>query len=84
LFVARKRGAEWGSVTALQYAGSDPGADDNEPRLGPDQQTLYFSSNRGEPVTFPRTREQAERDAARLAQWDNGNTNVWSLPANAI
>jgi Tol biopolymer transport system component len=79
LFVARKRGADWGPVTAMLYAGSDPGADDNEPRLGPDQRTLYFSSNRTVAVTFPRSREQAVLDAARLAQWDNGNNNVWSL-----
>jgi Tol biopolymer transport system component len=79
LFVAHRQGTDWGPVTRVAYEGLDANADDNEPRLGPDRRTLYFSSNRSLPVTFPRSREQAVRDAARLAQWDNGNNNVWSL-----
>jgi len=79
LFVAHRQGADWGPVTRVAYEGLDSNADDNEPRLSPDRRLLYFSSNRSLPVTFPRSREQAVRDAARLAQWDSGNNNVWSL-----
>lgn len=81
LFIVHKQGADWGPVTPLQYAGDDAsGIDDNEARLSPDQHTLYFSSNRSIPVTFPRSREQAQRDVARLTLWDNGHGNVWMLP----
>jgi Tol biopolymer transport system component len=46
LFVAHRRGADWGPVTPLRYVGSDTSTDDNEPRLAPDRLTLYFSSSR--------------------------------------
>lgn len=45
LYVAHRHGAEWGPVAPFQYEGIDPTADDNEPRLSPDGQTLYFTRN---------------------------------------
>jgi hypothetical protein len=29
---------------------------------------------------LPRTQAQAEEDLRRIASWDNGNPNVWSIP----
>ena len=52
---------------------------DDEPHLGPDHRTLYFSSDRSAVVHFPRTPAQADDDLKRMDQWDNGNTNVWSI-----
>ena len=46
LFVAHRRGPDWGPVTPLRYAGSDTSTDDNEPRLAPDGLRLYFTSSR--------------------------------------
>jgi hypothetical protein len=43
LFIAHRKGADWGPVTPFQYEGSDSNADENEPRLGPDGRTLYFT-----------------------------------------
>jgi hypothetical protein len=86
LFIVAKRGAEWGPVVPIRYAGDDKYgySTDDEPRLGPDlgpgRATVYFSSDRAIPVHFPRTHEQAEKDLDRLESWDNSNSNVWYLP----
>jgi Tol biopolymer transport system component len=82
LFIVQKTaGGAWGAVTPLRYAGDgdNGGSTDNEPRLSPDHRTLYFTSDRTMPVHFPRSREQAEKDLARLETWDNSNSNVWSI-----
>jgi hypothetical protein len=82
LFIVIRKGGVWGPVTPLRYGGDEEngGSNDNEARLGPDHRTLYFSSDRSVVTHFPRTREQAEQDLARLGAWDNGNANVWLLP----
>lgn len=48
-------------------------------RLGPDHETIYFSSDRAVPVKFPRTKEQAQQDYERMETWDNSNSNIWVL-----
>jgi Tol biopolymer transport system component len=78
LYIVLKNGAGWGPVTAIRYSGDGPSTDD-EPHLGPDRRTMYFSSDRAVPVTFPRTREQAAEDLKRLESWDNSNSNVWFM-----
>jgi Tol biopolymer transport system component len=81
LFIVLKNGNAWGPVMPLRYAGDDlnGSSTDDEPRLGPDHSTLYFSSDRAVPTVFPRTPEQAQRDFEHLESWDNGdgNSNVW-------
>ena len=52
---------------------------DDEPHLGADHRTLYFSSDRVIPVHFPRTHDQAKKDLDRLNSWDNSNSNIWSI-----
>ncbi|HEY0701235.1 MAG TPA: hypothetical protein VGD60_00565 [Candidatus Acidoferrales bacterium] len=82
LYVVRREGAEWGAVAAMRYAG-DGGSTDDEPHLGPslgpDRVTVYFSSDRAVPVSFPRTHAQAVEDLKRLELWDNSNSNVWFM-----
>lgn len=82
LFIVFARNGSWGSVMPLRYAGdTDNGSsNDNEPDLSPDGRTLYFSSDRTLPLRFPRSRSGALADLQRIAQWDNGNANVWTLP----
>ena len=83
LYITRRIGGAWGPVVPLRYAGDekpDGFSTDDEPHLGPDHRTVYFSSDRAVSVHFPRTREQAQRDVDRMAMWDNGNSNIWSLP----
>jgi Tol biopolymer transport system component len=81
LFIVVNRGGAWGAVTPLRYAGDDENgsSNDNEPDLGPDGRTLYFSSDRSPALHFPRTRSQADADLMRMESWDNGNANVWTL-----
>jgi hypothetical protein len=82
LFIVRRNGDGWGSVVQIRYAGDEKPygySTDDEPHLGPDHRTLYFSSDRVVPVYFPRTREQAQQDLERLESWNNSNTNVWYI-----
>jgi Tol biopolymer transport system component len=82
LFIVTHHGGVWGQVHPLRYAGDDDngGSNDNEPRISPDGRTLYFDSDRTLTLHFPRTRDQALADLARIDSWDNGNTNVWTIP----
>jgi hypothetical protein len=81
LFIVMRKGSSWGPVTPVHYTGDQilGLSDDQEPHLGPDHRTVYFSSDRSVPVHFPRSPEQASQDLARMETWDNGNSNVWSL-----
>ena len=82
LYLVRRQGEAWGPVTPLRYAGDEKPygfSTDDEPHLGPDHRTLYFSSDRTVPVHFPRSPEQAQQDLNRMSTWDNGNSNVWSM-----
>lgn len=84
LFIARNQNGKWASIQPIRYSGdvANGSSDDNDPRLGPDHRTLYFSSDRAVPVHFPRTHEQAVQDLQRLQQWDNSNANIWTIPWN--
>ncbi len=81
LFITRNQGGVWGPVAPLRYSGDDENgsSDDDDPRLGNDHRTLYFSSDRSAAVHFPRTREQTAQDFSRLQSWDNGNLNIWFI-----
>jgi Tol biopolymer transport system component len=79
LFISFRQGDRWGTPVDLGDAvnGAKDSSDTNEPRLGPDHRTVYFSSDRTVALHFPRTRAQAEADLARVQAWDNGNINIW-------
>jgi Tol biopolymer transport system component len=82
LFLVKRDGDHWGVPTMIRYQNdvTKYGAStDNEPKLGRDGVTLYFSSDRTEATHFPRTHEQAEDDVQRLNLWDNSNSNVWTI-----
>jgi len=82
LYIVLRDGTGWGPVVPIRYAGDDKNGSntDDDPHLGPDHRTIYFSSDRSIPVDFPRSREQAQRDLDRLEIWDNSNSNVWFMP----
>jgi Tol biopolymer transport system component len=46
LYIVRRSGKGWGSVSPLHYAGERASSNDNEPRIGRDGRTLYFASDR--------------------------------------
>jgi Tol biopolymer transport system component len=80
LFIVVRKGADWGPVTPMHYDGDAPDSDD-DPHLGRDRRTIYFSSDRVIPVEFPRSFEQAKKDVESLDRsgWFSGYANVWSL-----
>jgi WD40-like Beta Propeller Repeat len=84
LFIVRRQAEGWGPVVPIRYAGDDKNgySTDDEPHLGADHRTIYFSSDRVVPVDFPRSREQAQRDFDRLQSsgWFSDYINVWSIP----
>jgi Tol biopolymer transport system component len=80
LFIAWREGAGWGKPIDLGDAvNGTGGSDSNEARLSPDGRTLYFASDRQQPVHYPRTPAQADADLARIAAWDDGNQNIWRV-----
>jgi WD40 repeat protein len=81
MFIVLKKAGEWGPVTPIRYQGDEAGgySTDDEPHLGPDHRTVYFSSDRAVPVDFPRTRANAREDLKRLELWDNSNSNAWFM-----
>jgi len=83
LFLVRQTNGVWGEPIHLGDAINTPGSD-AEPRLSPDQQTLYFSSERTAVVTYPRTLSQAAEDLARMHEWDNGQYNIWNVPLGPL
>jgi len=88
LFIAFRSGTSWGPPIQIRYDGddwrSDSGNGDGEPQIGPDGATLYFDSSRSAPINLNRSRAQFLADAARLDAWDNGNSNVWTLPLRPL
>jgi hypothetical protein len=87
LFLVKRNGDHWNAPTPIRYQNDQTkygGSTDNEPKLGRDGMTLYFSSDRSEPTHFPRTKAQADADLQRLNQWDNSNANVWMINLEGI
>jgi Tol biopolymer transport system component len=88
LFITFRRGTSWGPAIQIRYDGDDwpshNGNGDGEPQIRPDGATLYFDSSRTMPIDLDRTRTQFLSDAARLDAWDNGNSNVWTLPLRPL
>ncbi|HEY1502205.1 MAG TPA: hypothetical protein VGF88_21690 [Acidobacteriaceae bacterium] len=81
LYIVFREGEGWGGVIPLRYEGDyekNP-TDDGEANLSPDGRRLYFTSGRVVPIHKDRSREQAQEDFRRLNEWDNSNSNVWSI-----
>lgn len=83
LFVAFREGEGWGAPHWLGERVNSAGSD-AEPRLSPDLATLYFSSERSQPVSYPRTRAQSRADLARVQSWDNALYNIWQVPLQPL
>jgi len=82
MYIVARQGDGWGPVVPIRYAGDENPSTDDEPHLGPDHRTIYFSSDRQFPVNYPRTPEQAKEDFKRMESvgWFGGYANVWTLP----
>lgn len=77
LFIAFREGDGWSRPIDLGDEVNHDGAEG--PHLGPGARTVYFDSSATTQITFPRTREQAQRDLARARLWDNGASHLWVL-----
>jgi Tol biopolymer transport system component len=87
LYLVKRDGDHWGVPTLIRYQNdvTKYGAStDNEPKLGRDGVTLYFSSDRTEATHFPRTHAQAEDDLKRMNSWDNSNSNIWMFSLKGL
>ena len=80
LFIAFRQGAGWGEPKPIRYSGDDWGGDDGEANISPDGRTLYFTSSRQQAPSADRTRAEMLAAYSRMEIWDNGNSNVWTLP----
>jgi Tol biopolymer transport system component len=78
LFIAFQREGRWSAPEHMGMTVNAAGSD-IEARLSPDARTLYFSSTRVTPVTYPRSIDAAPRDLLRLRAWDNGLANIWRV-----
>jgi dipeptidyl aminopeptidase/acylaminoacyl peptidase len=87
LYLVKRQAGVWGAPTLIRYQDDvtkyGPSTD-NEPKLGRDGYTIYFSSDRTPVTHFPRTHAQAEADLERLNLWDNSNSNVWSVSLKGL
>jgi Tol biopolymer transport system component len=79
LFIVFRRAGAWGTPQRLNYAGDDGASTDNEPHLGPDHRTLYFSSDRSLPVHLPLAAGGAQRVLDTMREHGNGSMNAWML-----
>lgn len=77
LFITWHEGSRWTEPQHLAELSSE--GSDAEPRLSPDLKTLYFSSERVMPIAFPRSDADARKDMERIAAWDDGQYNIWSI-----
>lgn len=84
LFIVARQQDGWGPAVPVRYAGDDkPGySTDDEPHLGPDRKSIYFSSDRPFPVVFPRSHRQAQEDFTQMEGrgWFGGYANIWFIP----
>lgn len=78
LYIAFREGDHWGKAVDL----GDEVNQGNNPwgsHISTDGTTLYYTSDRTQAVSYPRTRDQAETDLGRLLAWDDGESNIWAL-----
>jgi hypothetical protein len=88
LYIAFRSETSWSAPVQLHFQGDDwidhGGNGDGDPEISPDGNTLYFDSSRSLPIDPRRTHRQFLSDVERLNEWDNGSSNVWSIPLKPL
>jgi hypothetical protein len=80
-YIAFREGDQWGKPVNLgQAINGKPGRWSQwGAHIGPDNRTLYYTSDRTERATFPMTPEQAKTQLAQMESWNNGGDNIWTV-----
>ena len=77
LVIALRQGERWGEPMDLGDAVNRDGAEGAH--LGPDGRTVDIDSTSTFEVSYPRTREQTQRDLERARVRDDGNSHLGSF-----
>ena len=78
LFIAFREGDHWGKAVDLGdevNGGNNPWGS----HIRTDGSTVYYTSDRAQEVSYPRSQAQAKADLGRLLAWDDGESNIWAL-----
>jgi hypothetical protein len=78
LFITYRTKEVWGDPIYLGDSINSPQSD-AEPRLSPDNQTLYFSSDRIVPVPKPIPADKGMEVLREMTSWNNGQYNIWMV-----
>jgi hypothetical protein len=78
LFITYRIGQSWSEPIYLGDAINSPQSD-AEPRFSPDNQTLYFSSDRVVPVAKPIPADRGMDVLREMTTWNNGLYNIWMV-----
>ncbi|MDQ3800884.1 MAG: hypothetical protein M3384_15670 [Acidobacteriota bacterium] len=78
IYIVRQKDGKWQEPVNLG-ASVNSASPENAPCLSPDGKTVYFTSMRIEPVTFPKKKENAKDLLARLSNPLNGSRNIWQV-----
>jgi hypothetical protein len=83
LFIAFRKGEGWSEPVYLGDTINSP-TSDAEPRWDRDLHTVYFSSERLEPVPTPIPPGAATTALRDLSGWNNGQYNIWFVDLGEI
>ena len=78
LFITYRTGQGWSEPIYLGDSINSPQSD-AEPRLSPDNKTLYFSSDRVAPVAKPLPAGRGMDVLREMTTWNNGLYNIWMV-----
>lgn len=83
LFLVVRRGSEWGEPVALMEK-LGPDVYGTEAKLSPEGRTLYFTNNRVEPVTFPKTPDAARDSLRAMEAWNGPQRKIWQIDLTPV
>jgi hypothetical protein len=83
LFIAFRTESGWSQPLYLGDQINSPSSD-AEPRLSPDNRTLYFSSDRLAPVDRPIAPGRSVEVLRQMTTWNNGLYNIWSVSLTPV
>jgi Tol biopolymer transport system component len=78
LFITYRTAQGWSDPIHLGDSINSPESD-AEPRLSPDNRTLYFSSDRIVPVPKPIPAGKATEVLREITTWNKGQYNIWTV-----